>query len=152
MSEVSVKIAVNVSAELLWDLVGRFHNFGQWHPMVKRSEISGRGRGALRKLRLIDGGMLVERLEYVSDTDRFYVYSVIDGSLPVSHCVAQIRVTESPRGTSVMEWSSQFIPRQSTETGALDVVRSIYRQGLENVKRIFESPPAPVSYRLSRRR
>ena len=88
MPEVSVKIAVPVSAELLWDLVGRFHDFGQWHPMVRRWEIRGRGRGAVRELRLIDGSTLVERLEYVSDKDRLYVYSVIDGPLPVSHCVA----------------------------------------------------------------
>jgi hypothetical protein len=141
LATVSISTHVSAPAGILWDLIGRFNSLGQWHPLVRRSDTRGAGKGALRRLCLLSGGTLVERLEHLSDSERVYLYSVVDGPLPVDHCVAEIRVTDQGDGTSVVEWSSNFTPAGAPERDAIRAVRAIYTAGLRNVKRIYESLP-----------
>jgi len=120
-------------------MIGRFNAVGQWHPMVKRSETQGTGKGAIRRLRLLGGGTIVERLEHVSDAERVYLYTVVDSPLPVDHCVAEIRVKDCGDGTSIVEWSSNFVPSGAPEREASRALRDVYAVGLQNLKRIYES-------------
>jgi len=136
---VSIRTPVHASAAALWDMVGRFNTLSQWHPLVRHSDTRGSGKGALRRLRMMDGATLVERLEHVSDTERVYLYSVLAGPLPVDHCVAELRVIDQGNGTSVIEWSSAFVASRGTEREASKALKEVYTAGLQNVKRIYES-------------
>ena len=139
MASLSIRTEVSAPAGLLWEMIGRFNSLGQWHPMVSRSETQGSGKGAMRRLRLLGGGTIVERLEHVNDAERLYLYSVVDSPLPVDHCVAEIRVTDRGDGTSIVEWSSNFVPSGAPEREASEALRDVYTTGLQNLKRIYES-------------
>lgn len=139
MARVTLRTQVNAPAAALWDMVGRFNTLGQWHPMVRRSDTRGSGKGALRRLRMMGGGTLVERLEHLSNAERVYLYSVVEGPLPVDHCVAEIRVTDEGDGTSVVEWSSNFVASGVPEDEAAKALHAVFEAGLDNVKRIYES-------------
>jgi Polyketide cyclase / dehydrase and lipid transport len=120
-------------------MIGRFNALGQWHPMVKRSETKGAGKGAVRRLKLIGGGTQVERLEHVSEAEHVYLYTVVASPLPVIHCVAEIRVSDRGDGTSIVEWSSNFVPAGALEGEAAKALRDVYAAGLDNLKRIYDS-------------
>jgi hypothetical protein len=120
-------------------MVGRFNTLGQWHPLVRHSETRGVGKGAMRRVGLIGGGTLVERLEHISNAERVYLYSVVEGPFPVDHCVAEIRVTDKGDGTSVVCWSSNFIASGVPDREAAKALQTVFRAGLENIKRIYES-------------
>ena len=139
MASVSIRTPVRAPAAALWDMVGRFNTLGQWHPLVRRSDTRGSGKGAMRRLRMMSGGTLVERLEHISDVERVYLYSVFAGPLPVDHCVAELRVIDQGNGTSGVEWSSAFVASGAPEGDAIKALKDVYTGGLQNVKRIFES-------------
>jgi mxaD protein len=139
MASVSIRTQVRAPAPLLWDMIGRFNTLGQWHPLVRHSDTRGTGKGALRRLRMMSGGTLVERLEHISNAERVYLYSVLAGPLPVDHCVAELRVIDQGDGTSVVEWSSAFVASGAPERDAIKALKDVYTAGLQNVKRIYES-------------
>ena len=139
MASVSIRTPVRAPAAALWDMVGRFNTLGQWHPLVRRSDTRGFGKGAMRRLRMMSGGTLVERLEHVCNAERVYLYSVLAGPLPVDHCVAELRVIDQGNGTSVVEWSSAFVASGAPEGDAIKALKDVYTAGLQNVKIIFES-------------
>jgi uncharacterized protein YndB with AHSA1/START domain len=138
MATVSIRTRIAAPPDLLWDLVGRFGTLGQWHPGVRRSATTGRGKGAVRQLKLADGSTAVERLEHVSDAERVCLYSVLHGPLPVTDCVVELRVTDRGGGTSEVEWTSNFTPSGVPERDAARRLRDDYARGLENLKRIYE--------------
>lgn len=133
-------------------MIGRFNTVGQWHPMVKRSETRGAGKGAIRRLDLLGGGTMVERLEHTSNAERVYLYSVVASPLPVTHCVAEIRVKDRGDGTSTVEWSSNFVASGAPEREASRVLRDVYTAGLRNVKKIYEPLGLAVPLDASDRR
>ena len=139
MPSVSIRTPVRAPAAALWDMVGRFNTLGQWHPLVRRSDTRGSGKGAMRRLRMMSGGAPIERLEHVCHAERVYLFSVVEGPLPVDHCVAEIRVTDKGDGTSVVEWSSNFVACGVPVAEAARALHTVFEAGLDNVKRIYES-------------
>ncbi|MEO8741354.1 MAG: SRPBCC family protein [Casimicrobiaceae bacterium] len=93
----------------------------------------------MRRVGPISGGTLVERLEHVSDAERMYLYSLVEGPLPVEHCVSEIRVTDTGDGASVVSWWSNFIASGVPDREAARALRAVFNAGLENIKRIYES-------------
>lgn len=137
MAKVSMNTELAVPANLLWDLVGRFNTVGEWHPMVKKSTAECEGKGSIRELKLVGGGAIVERLEHVSDTEKLYLYSIVDSPLPVANYVAEIRVVDNGNGTSTVEWSCNFTPSGATEANAVKLIQDMYKAGLDNLKKIY---------------
>jgi NADPH2:quinone reductase len=137
-----VRTTVHAPADLLWEMLGRFNTLGQWHPMVRRSDTQGTGSGALRHVRLIDGGLIIERLDHISDTQRVYAYTVVATPLPVTQCTSEIRVIDCGDGTSIVEWESAFAPAGVSAAKAAKALRRVLVAGLQNVKRIYEPSTA----------
>jgi mxaD protein len=138
MATVSFRTPVRAPAAVLWDMIGRLNTLGQWHTLVSHSDTRGSGKGAIRRLQMMSGGTLIERLEHISNAERVYLYSVVEGPLPVDHCVSEIRVTDKGDGTSVVEWSSNFVPSGVPLEEAAKALHTVFEAGLDNVKRIFE--------------
>ena len=141
MPTISMQTELGAPAELIWDLVGRFNALGEWHPQVQKSSTTGKAKGATRTLKLATGGTLVERLEHVSDAERLYLYSMVDGPFPVTEYVAEIRVRDRGNGTSTVEWSCNFTPAATPEADAVKAIHGLYRSGLDNLRQIFTRKP-----------
>ena len=121
---------------MVWNTIGGFNALADWHPAVEKSEVSTEGQDTIRTLSLAGGGTIVEKLETVSDKERVYSYSILDGPLPVANYTATIRVSSSNGGCTV-EWSSEFDPSGAPESDAVAAVRGIYEAGFENLKKMF---------------
>ena len=100
---------------------------------MERSELED--GGTIRRLHLVGGGELVEKLE-ASEDGKSYTYSIIEGPLPVKNYTSTLRITRNDKGETEVEWSSNFDPVGSPQEAA-EVMQGIYQAGLDNLKKMF---------------
>ena len=134
MANVIMSSKVNVSPERLWDLIGKFNALPDWHPAVERSDLEE--GGSVRRLHLVGGGEIVERLERSSDDEQTYTYSISSSPLPVANYTATIKVTGEGEQANV-QWSSNFEPAGAPESDAVKVIEGIYQAGFDNLRKMF---------------
>lgn len=138
MAKVSMSAKLNASAQQVWDVIGGFNTLPDWHPAVEKSELEGGGEGTIRRLGLVGGGEIVERLETVDANERHYSYEILQGPFPVAGYHATIRVTDDDDGKScTVEWESEFDPAGAGESDAVKTISGVYQAGLDNLKNMF---------------
>jgi len=135
MPKVNMNTNLAVSAERLWEMIGGFNALADWHPAIEKSELEQ--DGTIRRLSLMGGGSIVEQLEKMDDDGRVYRYSILESPLPVANYTAEIKVRDNEDGTSTVEWSSEFNPKDASEVDATKAIQDIYEAGFENLKKMF---------------
>ncbi len=136
MANVSNTSRFNVPAEKVWGLIGDFNALADWHPAVEKSELEEDGH--VRRLSLVSGGTIVEKLERLDDESFRYRYSIINSPLPVADYVAEIRVKEDESGEGCeVQWSSEFNPSGASVEDAEKATKAIYTAGFANLKTIL---------------
>ena len=135
MTKVSVTTDLNASADQVWSMIGKFNALPDWHPSVEKSELTEAGQ--TRKLSLVGGGTITEKLETIDDNARTYSYSITDSPIPVANYTATIKVSGSGENSTV-EWSSEFDPASgTTPEDAMKAVQGIYQAGFDNLRKMF---------------
>lgn len=134
MAKVSMSLPLGVSADEVWKMIGGFNALPDWHPAVEKSVLEEAGQ--VRRLGLVGGGEIVERLESVNEHERVYSYTIESGPLPVSGYRATIRVRDED-GKATVEWSSDFTPAGASEQDAVAAIQGVYQAGLDNLKKMF---------------
>ncbi len=138
MARVNMSTRLTVPADEVWKLIGRFSALPEWHPAIETSATEGEGEGAVRRLQLVGGGTIEERLERIDDDERLYTYTIVSGPLPVANYKATVRVRDDGEGgATVVEWSSEFEPAGAAESDAVKTIQGVYQAGFDNLKRIF---------------
>lgn len=138
MAKVSSSTKLAVPAKTVWAVIGNFNALPDWHPAVEKSELKSKDGDTLRKLSLVGGGTIEEKLEKIDDKERRYTYSIVSGPLPVSNYTATLKVREAETGTGcTVEWSSEFEAKGTPEGDAIAAIRGIYEAGFENLKKMF---------------
>ena len=135
MAKVDMKTGLNVAPDEVWKLIGGFNALPDWHPAIEKSELEE--EGSMRRLSLVGGGTIVEKLVKLDDKERVYSYSIIDSPLPVTNYEATIRVKDDGEGNTTLEWSSEFEAEGAAENEAMDVIAGIYQAGFDNLKKMF---------------
>ena len=138
MTRVSMSANIGVSAKQVWDMIGGFNDISKWHPAIEKSEIEGEGKVTLRRLHLVGGGQILERLEQSDDDGNSYTYSILESPLPIANYTATIKVNPNQSGSGcTVEWSSDFEAAGAPENDAVKVVEGIYQAGLDNLRKMF---------------
>ena len=135
MAKVTVIEEFSASAEQIWNVIGGFNALPAWHPAVERSELEE--GGSIRKLTLVDGAVILERLEHHSDETREYRYSIVENPLPVADYLATLKVSEHEEGSQV-EWSGEFDPSGVSADEAVELIHGIYQAGLDHLKQVLQ--------------
>lgn len=133
MSEVNLSTYLNVSPEKVWELIGQFNALADWHPAVEKSSLEE--GGTVRKLSLVGGGEIVEKL-LPTEEDHTYEYSILSSPLPVMNYTGKIKVLKDGDGAKV-EWSSNFDPSGASEPDAINAIAGVYQAGFDNLKKMF---------------
>lgn len=90
MTKVCVTTQVAIAPEKVWGLLGQFNSLSDWHPGIEKSALEQ--GGAVRRLTLVGGGTIVERLERINDNEQVYRYSILERPLPLTDYVSEIHV------------------------------------------------------------
>jgi hypothetical protein len=125
-----------VPPDTVWSLIGEFGS--DWHPLVARVGLTGTGVGQLRRIELLDSKEIVERLEEIGNTRRFYRYTNIAG-IPASHYTGTIEVKPRGGGSSgcIAEWRVQFLANGQPDIVVKTLVSTLLETGVESLKTRF---------------
>ena len=95
--------------------------------------------GAVRRLVLGDGGVVVERLLTLDDTDRSYTYLILESPFPVRRYVSTIRVAPvTDTGQAFVEWWSEYDADGGDEASAQrHFAGGVYGAGLAALQQRF---------------
>jgi hypothetical protein len=117
----------------VWALIGGFDP--SWHPLVAKVEMTGSGVGQLRTIDTIDGKQIIERLDEIDPSGRFYRYTSLSG-IPASNYTGALGV--KPKGDgSVVEWRSQFLSDNQPDIVVKAIVSALLKTGLDSLKQRF---------------
>ena len=130
---VTDRIEVNAAPDKVWALIGNFD--ASWHPLVANVKLIGGGIGQLRVIETIDGKEMIERLEAIDNSARFYRYTCISG-IPASDYTGKLEVTPNGTGSRV-EWSAQYLPKGQGDVVVRAIVSTLFKTGLESLKSRF---------------
>jgi len=130
MASAKATIALEVSPDEVWQLIGGFDSLPEWLPYIVRSELTDGGR--VRHLYNSDGQTIVERLEKYDSSARTYSYSILQAPFPVKAYLATITVTSKDGGKqSHVEWSGTFTPHGVSDEEAHNLFQTIFSDGLK---------------------
>lgn len=90
----------------------------------------------MRRLSLVGGGTIVERLVTSDDNGHSYSYSIEDSPMPVANYTSELNVKDAGDGCEI-EWSSNFEPIGAPESEAVKVIEGVYQAGMENLEKMF---------------
>lgn len=131
MASTSVSRTVPASPEKVWNLMGGFDALPDWLPYIPESTALEGGR--VRRLKNLEGEVIVERLVDFNETERHYSYAILQAPFPVDGYVSTLRVHTVPDRDDIAEvqWSGRFDPVGATEDEVVDLFTGIYRDGLD---------------------
>jgi len=147
--KVHEEVSIDAPSAKVWEKVSNFNDLGAWHPAVKTTEIvAGENNkvGAERLLTLQDGGTIKEKLLKYNAKAKTFKYSIIEGVLPVTSYVSSVTVKQIGKDKSLVVWDGTFKRKDTSATPAegqddataVKVITSVYRGGLDNLKKISE--------------
>jgi hypothetical protein len=134
LQTVAETVDVGATPDKVWELIGQF-GVATWHPLIAEVRLTGTGPGQLRTIETIDGKQIIERLEAVDNSGRFYRYANVAG-LPVANYTGTLSVKPSGAGSSV-EWRAQYLPNGPGTLITKTIVSTLFKAGLDSLKTRF---------------
>jgi len=133
-------IIVQAPPSTVWRLVGPFCTIGTWHPAIGSCRLDDT-KQPTRTLVTKDGAATFVELEVArNDAAHRYSYSFTSAPVPVSNYVSTFSVRAKGRYSSVVTWSSDYIPNAGQETAAETMLTGIYDSGLAAIRDRFTAP------------
>lgn len=126
-------IDVGATPDKVWELIGQFG--GYWHPLIAEIRLTGTGPGQLRTIETVDSKQIIERLDAIDNSGRFYRYTNIAG-LPVANYAGILSVKPNGAGSSV-EWRAQYLPNGQGSLAVKIMVSTLFKVGLDSLKSRF---------------
>lgn len=133
---------VPAGADDVWRVVRDFNGLPGWHPAIADSELTSGAAaevGAVRRLTLADGGVVVERLVTLDDADRSYTYEILESPFAVRRYVSTVRVAPvTDSGHAFVEWWSEYDAdgADEDELSAL-FAEGVYAAGIAGLRERF---------------
>lgn len=83
------RVDLDAAPDKVWAVIKDFS--ASWHPLIADVKLIGEGIGQLRVIETIDGKQIVERLDAIDNSARFYRYTSISG-IPASDYTGRLEV------------------------------------------------------------
>ncbi len=136
LQTVADSVDLSAAPEQVWALIGAFG--GMWHPLIAKIQLTGDGIGQLRTIETIDGKQIIERLEAIDNSKRYYRYTMISG-IPAADYTGMLDVKQKGAGSSV-EWRVQYLADGQPTLAIKTVVSELLKTGLGSLKSRFGGP------------
>jgi hypothetical protein len=133
---------IPASADEVWAVVRLFDGLPTWHPGIAASSLDSgvEGQvGAVRRLTLADGGIVVEDLLALDDPGRSCTYSILESPFAVRRYVSTIRVAPvTDTGQAFVEWWTEFDADAADEAGLSEQFGAgVFAGGLRGLQKHF---------------
>jgi Polyketide cyclase / dehydrase and lipid transport len=143
MPRIYVSSVIGAPAAEVWRVIRDFNALPAWTPFAAESRIEQNSPsdrvGCIRNLRLVDGGVIRERLLALSDYDLSCTYSILESPMGVENYVATLSLTPVTDGNATFaEWQADFDCPPERE-GALthQIGTGVFQAALDALKQRF---------------
>lgn len=140
---VYVTMVIDATIEQAWSVLRDFNGLPDYHPMFVESTIEENKPpdqiGCVRNFSDQDGDRVREQLLALSDREHYYTYRILEGGVPASNYIAQMRlwpVTESNQ--TFGEWWAEFEVEEANAASVVERVTETFRQGFKSVSDRFK--------------
>jgi ribosome-associated toxin RatA of RatAB toxin-antitoxin module len=110
---------VPASVDDVWSVIGDFNSLPDWLPAITASELTSGGGaevGAVRRLTLSDGGIVVERLLVLDAPDHSITYEFVENPFGARRYISTLRIAPvTATGETFVEWWSEFDADEADE-------------------------------------
>ncbi len=134
LQTVADRVDLKAAPDKVWALIGQFG--GYWHPLIANIRLIGTGIGELRVIETIDGKEIIERLDAIDNSSRFYRYTNISG-IPASNYTGMLEVKPNGAGSSV-EWRAQYLANGQGDLMVRTIIGTLFKTGLASLKPRFD--------------
>lgn len=136
MYKVLVEKTVDMPRKKLFDALMDFGGLETLMPdMVASCEVTGSGVGALRDIKMKDGGRIVERLDVAYD-DTVFGYSITyNDAMPFENYCAVVTLEDAGSST-VARWGSNWNAKGATDAEVTDSLTGLYNVLLDGIHKI----------------
>lgn len=120
----------------IWPHIRDFGGIHRWHPAIESCELtrgaSATDIGAQRRLRLGDGGVVVEDLLALDDRGHALTYEIVESPFPVRRYVSTLRLAPvTTLGHTFAEWWVEFDADAADEGSLADLfANGVFGTGL----------------------
>ncbi len=127
----------------IWPVLRRFDGVVAWNPGVASAEIEDGGPsdrvGCIRRLVLLDGGVIRETLLALDDRGHSFTYDVVESPLPVWNYAATQRFVPVTMGERTFaSWEVTFDVADSDAKAMVEVVGiGIFENGFKGMQGYF---------------
>ena len=133
---------VPASVDAVWSLIRGFNSLSEWHPAITASELTSGADaevGAVRRLTLGDGGIVVERLLVLDDPDHSITYEFLENPFGARRYVATLRIAPvTATGETFVEWWAEFDADAADEERLAEFFAdSVYATGIGALRKNF---------------
>jgi Polyketide cyclase / dehydrase and lipid transport/Domain of unknown function (DUF4331) len=136
LQTVAQSVDLSAPPDQVWALVGAFG--GMWHPLIANVKLTGEGIGQLRTIETIDGKQIIERLDAIDKSQRFYRYTMISG-VPAVDYTGTLAV--KPKGSGcIAEWQVRYWADGQGDIVVKTIVSTLIKTGLGSLAKRFGGP------------
>jgi len=133
---------IPASVDEVWAAVRPFNGLHVWHPGIESSSLDSGTEGqigAVRRLTLPGGGVVVEDLLAFDEPGRSYTYSILESPFAVRRYVSTIRVAPiTATGQAFVEWWVEFDAEAADEEGLSKLFgKGVFGGGLKGLQQHF---------------
>lgn len=133
---------VPAAVDEVWAVVREFNGLAGWHPAIATSSLDSGAEGqigAVRRLVLGDGGVVVEDLLALDEPGRSVTYSILESPFAVRRYVATIRVAPvTDAGHAFVEWFAEYDAEGADEAGLTEFFAgAVFAAGLASLQQRF---------------
>ncbi len=119
---------INTDTDRVWSIIRDFSNVAAWHQDVTEllgvEHGPGDRVGCLRRIRLRNKAIFVEKLLALSDLEHSYSYTIVEGPAPVRDYVGTVKLTPITRtDQTLVSWTSVFNPAEGDGAALPNAVR-----------------------------
>lgn len=123
-------LRIPADADKVWAIVGNIGDMTLCAGLVERIDVVGHGVGSTRRIFLGGDVSIMERVDEYNETDRYYVYRIIDvGPLNFTNYVACARITPAGPDSCIASWVIMAQPLK----GEAEAARTLLQGNIDHV-------------------
>ena len=138
MLQVSSKIVIDASADVIWQVLSDFGLAGKYLPGVVACTVAGEGIGALRTLTSADGSMVIERLAALDGIALRLSYALLTDT-PFADCLTTMALHDLGPYLTELTWAATFQPDGLPASEAVDLLEGALAENCLALKQFMES-------------
>lgn len=148
MPMVEFSAVIDSEAGCVWSVLKKFGEIHKWHPAITESSIENDQPdgliGCVRQLKLLDGGIVRERLLSVDDRHRTLSYRFEEAPLPLDNYVGSVKLAPlTGQAKTFIQWSASFELRSPDPAGQYEaLILDLIVSGNDSLQRFLSEANA----------